>query len=222
MFVFVAALIGCTAARMNAEPTIPIPASADGSAASGHRQHLSQPWNQAPDAGLQPGSVRTAWTPSALIVEADLTDSEVMTAARDDNEKLWELGDTFEMFLKLPGETRIAELHVAPNNTRLHLGLPGPRGRATPESRPLQFDAMCVSPVGFTSSVTRLSKGWVVRAAIPPAVFGLKRFEQGQQLRVSFCRYDASTGQKPVLSTTASHPVIDFHRPHEWTLVVLK
>jgi len=43
----------------------------------------------------------------------------------------------------------------------------------------------------------------------------------GLALRVSFCRYDATSVGEPVLSTTANHPVTAFHRPHEWTPVTL-
>ena len=207
---------------MNSETTDPIPVLMDGTALPRHSHKLSQPWSQEPDADFRPGTVRMAWTPQALIIEADLVDIELITMAKRDNEMLWSLGDAFEMFMKLADEPGIAEMHVAPNNIRLHLAMPGPRGRRTPDSRPLPFEEMCVSPVGFTSSVVVTANGWMVNAKIPPAVLGLNEFERGERLRVSFCRYDASSGKEPVLSTTASHPVIDFHRPHEWTQVVLK
>ncbi|MFY8217254.1 MAG: hypothetical protein ACOVMP_11715 [Chthoniobacterales bacterium] len=207
---------------MNSGANDPIPVLMDGAALPRHSHELSQPWSQEPDADFQPGTVHMAWTPQALNIDANLVDVELITMAKRDNEMLWSLGDTFEMFLKLADEPEIAELHVAPNNTRLHLAMPGPRGRRTPDSSPLQFEEMCVSPVGFTSSVVLTAKGWIVKAMIPPAVLGLNEFERGEHLRVSFSRYDASSGKEPVLSTTASHPVIDFHRPHEWTLVVLK
>jgi len=215
-------MIGCSIDGMTSEANDAIPVPTEGSSALGFRQELAQPWNQKPDPKLQPGVVRMTWTRDALIVEANLVDVEVMTKAARDNEMFWSLGDTFEIFLKLSAEPAIAELHVAPNNKRLHLALPGPRGRRTPKSRPLPFEEMCVSPVGFTSAVTLTANGWTVRAMIPSSVLGLAEFSRGQYLRVSFCRYDATSGQKPVLSTTASHPVIDFHRPEEWALVVLE
>lgn len=50
------------------------------------------------------------------------------------------------------------------------------------------------------------------------SVFRIASFYAGLALRVSFCCYDAASVDEPVLATAASHPVIAFHRPHEWTL----
>jgi hypothetical protein len=61
----------------------------------------------------------------------------------------------------------------------------------------------------------------VVEATVPSGVLSLERFAAGQELRVSFCRYDAGTTSAPVLSTCANHPVVSFHRPAEWPRVVL-
>jgi len=41
------------------------------------------------------------------------------------------------------------------------------------------------------------------------------------RFRISFCRYDASSTGESILSTTAGHPVVAFHRPDEWTQIVL-
>jgi hypothetical protein len=60
-----------------------------------------------------------------------------------------------------------------------------------------------------------------VSAKIPAGVLGLGRLESDVRLRVAFARYGAAFGREPVLSTTASHPVISFHRPDEWSLVIL-
>jgi hypothetical protein len=57
--------------------------------------------------------------------------------------------------------------------------------------------------------------------SIPASVFHIQSFDPGLALRVSFCRYDAPSVGEPVLSTTADHPAIAFHRPHEWTTVAL-
>jgi hypothetical protein len=42
---------------------------------------LGQPWNATPDADFQPATVRLAWTPADLLVEADLTDRDVFSRA---------------------------------------------------------------------------------------------------------------------------------------------
>jgi hypothetical protein len=66
-----------------------------------------------------------------------------------------------------------------------------------------------------------LTVGWRVKASIPAGVLGLPAFAEGQRFRISFCRYDASSAGESILSTTATHPVVAFHRPNEWTQIVL-
>ncbi len=188
---------------------------------SGTTFRLAQPWSPTRDAAFEPTTVVLAWSPAALRIEADLTDRDVFSKATGDNQKTWELGDVFEIFLQVEGRTGFAELHVTPNGHRTDLDLPGPRGRATPESAPVPFERMLVSPIRFSATTTRTSDGWRVVAAVPPSVFRLAEFAPSQRLRVSFSRYDATTGQGPVLSTTAAHSKIDYHRPDEWTLVQL-
>ena len=168
--------------------------------------HLAQPWAAQPEARFRPGTVRLAWSGDALLVLADLQDDEVRTAATEDNQRLWELGDVFEIFLQTEGSGAYAELHVAPNGVRMHLRFP--------ESLP-------VIPVGFPASANLTAGGWQVEARIPADVCGLPCFEAGRKLRVSFCRYDAGTDSPPVLSTSAAHPEVSFHHPEEWPRIVL-
>lgn len=188
---------------------------------SGSKFHLGQPWTRSLDQGFRPCEVRLSWTPAALLVEANLADDEVFTKATADNQKMWELGDVFEVFLQVEGRREFVELHVVPNGFRVHAHLPGPRGMATPTSEPLAFESMLVSPVGFTAKAVKTKSGWRVSERIPAAILGLDAFRPGQDLRISFCRYDGSPGGEPVLSTSASHPVISFHRPDEWAKIRL-
>ncbi len=178
--------------------------------------YLGQPWRQSTGPEFKPAAVRVAWTPETLIVKAVLSDDEVSTLATDDNQKMWQLGDVFEMFLQAEGRADYVELHITPNNRRMHLHLPGPGGRSAPDAECLPFENMLVTPVGFSSKVTRTSKGWNVSVKVPAAVLGLVSFKSGNSLRVSFCRYDYAKHRELVLSTTSPHPVISFHRPDEW------
>ncbi len=198
-----------------------IPRSQDGSAAQGARFDLGQPWAEAVQARFRPAIVHLAWTLGALLVEADLTDDEVYSSSCNDNDRLWEMGDVFEIFTMIEGRRDYEEFHLAPNNCRMHLRLPGVGGRPSPESKPLAFEEMLVSPIGFAGEARRTSLGWRVEASIPAEALRLPAFVEGQRLRVSFCRYDASSVGEPVLSTTSPHPVMAFHRPEEWSLIVL-
>lgn len=188
---------------------------------SGITLHLAQPWNDSPDPGFQPGKVQLSWTPTALQIEADLTDDHVFTAATGDNQKTWDLGDVFEIFIQPVGRRDYVELHVVPTNHRVHAQFPGPGLIASPNEPLLAFDQAIVDPAGFTSTATQTPKGWKVTATIPASVLDVAKFTPGQRLRISFSRYDATPDQDPVLSTTAAHPVIRFHRPEEWTEVEL-
>lgn len=157
------------------------------------------------------------WTSDGLHMRARLPDDEIVTQATSDNERLWQLGDVFEIFLMIQGRTDYVELQVSPNNKRLHLHLPGIRGKIEPAGEAAAFETMLVSPVGFEASVACDANEWRVTVMVPPRVFDLEKFEPGLELRVACARYDAGSTSVPILSTTACHPIIDFHRPEEWT-----
>ena len=183
---------------------------------------LRQPWLNKAEEDFRTARVWVGWTADALHVRAILTDDELTIKATADNQRMWELGDVFEMFVMVEGRRDYVELHVTPNNMRLHVRLPGVGERARSVDEPLSFEDMVVTPVGFESSVTREENGWSVSAKIPAAVLGLDRLKPDTRLRVAFARNDAASGREPVLSTTASHPVISFHRPDEWNSVILR
>lgn len=182
---------------------------------------LGQPWRWVTEELFRSADVWLGWTTDALHVRAIMNDDEVTTKATKDNQRMWELGDVFEMFVMVEGRSDYGEFHVTPNNKRLHLHLPGVGGRVLPDGKPLSFEEMVVTPVGFSSSVSRNENGWSIAVKIPSDVLLLDHLKPGVRLRVAFARYDAGTGRKPVLSTTARHPVVSFHRPEEWTRVLL-
>ncbi|GAB4169676.1 MAG: hypothetical protein Fur0032_08280 [Terrimicrobiaceae bacterium] len=183
---------------------------------------LTQPWQESPEAGFQPGEVRLSWAPEKLVVVADLSDRDVKTLATAHNQKLWKLGDVFEVFVQVEGREDYAEMHVAPNNQQMHLKLPRVGWRPSPDAEPLTFDQVLVSSVGFYSETIRTPTGWYARLEIPAEVLGLKEFRPGEALRISFCRYDYNGDREPVLSTTAKHRKVAFHQPGDWTRILLE
>lgn len=193
-----------------------VDASADGRALS-----LGQPWNAKVEPGFRPAEVQVRWDRDALIVQADLRDDDLRTLATGDNQRMWQLGDVFEMFIQVEGRRDYAELHVTPGGHRLHMKYPDVGGKMA-SGRVLAYEEMLVSPVGFTATAARTPDGWRVDARVPARVLGLDEFQSGQELRLSFSRYDASAEGDPVLSTTAAHPIVAFHRPDEWTRVRLE
>lgn len=178
--------------------------------------HLGQSWLVKPDTGFAPAIVRTGWRHDALLVFAELSDVDIFTRAARHNDRFWELGDTFEMFLQPPGGTSYVELHVTPNNLRLQLRFPKPLATGDPDP----FAAGSLPTPAFDSHtwVAQQHQKWFVFAQIAAASAGYTTGPLAPSTwRFSFSRYDATRDrQAPVISSSSPHIVPAFHRPHEW------
>jgi 2-hydroxy-3-oxopropionate reductase len=180
---------------------------------------MRQAWREAPEPAFQPAVVRTAWHHGSLYVFADLIDDDVTTAATAGGQRFWELGDTFEMFLRRDGVSSYVECHVTPTNLRLQLRFPdgGPAALAADGDA---FTPALIEDDGFQSRTWRRDdgRGWLVLAAVPGGLAGAG--DDGLEestWRVSFSRYDYTRGvSAPVISSTSPHAQPSFHRQHEW------
>src|SRR5689334_15362337 len=83
--------------------------------------HLGQAWEVKESEGFAPALVRVGWWRKSLLVYAELTDADIFTQASGLNERMWELGDAFEIFLRPDGDEAYVEFQVTPNNQRLQL-----------------------------------------------------------------------------------------------------
>jgi hypothetical protein len=175
---------------------------------------FAQRWRQTPDAGLMPGQVKVGRRESALWALADMEDAEIFNLADRHNLSTWELGDVFEVFAQRQGEPGYVELHVTPDNYRLHLRFPDEaairRVRAGEERHAAYFGDP--DPLVSRAWVHRQEKVWRALLQLPFAV------SPGEAWRLSFCRYDSTRGAEPVAASTSPHTVGDFHRPSEWLL----
>ena len=169
---------------------------------------LGQAWNAVQEAGLRPTRVWAGFADGALLVRAELDDDDVFNDARTHNARTWELGDVFEIFARREDEERYVEVHVTPDNVKLHLRFDDFGHGA----RIASIDEVAQDPSAIDSSARRTVHGWEARARVP------LRAGPGELVRVSFCRYDATRGREPMLSSSSPHPVLRFHRPLEWTL----
>jgi len=180
---------------------------------------MQQAWLPAPDPAFTPATVRTGWRGDALLVFAELDDEDIFTAATDHNQAFWELGDTFEIFLRPADQQGYVELHVAPNNLHLHLWFPdaGFLARTPPAD---VFGLALRPPEAFTSRVwvDEAAGRWSVLAEVPAAVAcGHPRVLAGSEWQFSFSRYDFARGRKEaVISSTSPHAAPSFHRQQEW------
>src|SRR4051812_47158826 len=82
---------------------------------------LGQSWRNNPEEGFMPATVRAGWRNDTLLLLAELQDNDIFTTAKNPNERLWELGDTLEIFLRPVEQSAYVEFHIAPNNLRLQL-----------------------------------------------------------------------------------------------------
>jgi hypothetical protein len=178
---------------------------------------LGQTWQPWRSEAFAPCSVRVAWSGDEVLVYAELTDVDIHTKASGLNQRLWELGDSFEMFLGRETEDAYVELQVAPNNQRLQLRYES--HAALERARRLNnLDAVLISGEAFRSQVWITSGEWHVFAAIPVGLVCVGQTElPGSCWRYSFSRYDYTTGNaEPVISSSSPHAQADFHRKHEW------
>lgn len=168
---------------------------------------LGQAWRAEPEADLRATRVAVTFRAGVLHVEAELDDDDVFNAATAHNQRTWELGDVFEIFARRDDEAGYVEVHVTPDNIKLHLRFVD----ALQHQRIASIDEVAADPAAIASSAQRTPAGWRVKVAVPLSAAA------GEVIRVSFCRYDATRGGgEPVLSSSSPHPVLAFHRPHEW------
>ena len=185
---------------------------------------MGQAWRAAPENGLRPGIVRFGWTPDALWILAELADEHVASRSTRHNLDMWALGDVFEVFIARRGSPRYLELHVTPNNHRLHLRWTG-RDLDKVRQKLKTVADFRADPDAFQSWVSCRpdGSGWQVLTRIPAAIFtGDMTFRAGQKFAFSFSRYDAGPKATPdILSSTSPHRKPNYHRRHEWRTVVL-
>jgi hypothetical protein len=194
------------------------PASLRSAFAGATRLELRQAWRGVPDEHFLPGTVSLAKTANSLLILADLRDLCLSTRAAANNERFWELGDTFEIFLRDPARAEYLELHVCPAGHRLQLRFPSAEAVASIRREKMDPLIHAVNEPLFTYSAVPTKEGWLVFAEIPFSNICPEPFDT---LLVSFGRYDYGEDGPPVLSSTSPHPVLDFHRQEEWTRISL-
>jgi hypothetical protein len=183
---------------------------------------LGQAWLLSAQATFRQGIVRLGWQGTKIIVAANLEDESVFTEATADGQRLWELGDVFEIFLRDAESEDYLELHVAPDDKRLQLHFPSRQAVFALRSGQGRLEDFMVKESLFDFQTQRAVRAWKVVALIPGSSLGLKVASlKGRTMFASFGRYDyASDGGPAVLSSTSAHAKPDFHRQEEWTRLV--
>ncbi|MGH7953093.1 MAG: hypothetical protein ACREFE_14420 [Limisphaerales bacterium] len=180
---------------------------------------LRQAWLPKPEADFAPAIVRAGWRDHSLLLFAELTDADIFTRATDHHQRFWELGDTFEIFLRPVEQKSYVEFHVTPNNLRLQLRFAD--AGALEHSRKIDsFENVTVHDNLFHFKTWIQSNGgrWFAFAEIPAGSVGEKsKSLPGSKWLFSFSRYDYTRGRnEPVISSTSAHTKPDFHCQNEW------
>lgn len=175
---------------------------------------LRQAWLPRSEENFRAGTVRLGRRETALLCFAHLEDRSIFGEATGDHQRLWELGDVFEIFLRDPARPEYLELHVTPFGHRLQLRYPSAQAFAELRKKGDPLSCLVREPV-FDFSVRPVVSGWEVFSRVPLAAISPGPI---RELLVSFSRYDyGSKSEPPVLSSTSPHTVCDFHRQDEWT-----
>ena len=180
---------------------------------------LGQAWHAAPEPDFTPGTVRVGWRGESLLLLAELKDADIFTRATALNQRMWELGDTFEIFLQPATAPGYVEFHVTPNNQRLQIDFANAAAYERVQAS-RNFEELFVPGEVFRSLTwcQPEKQTWWVYAEIPAAsVCGTNGPLAGTGWRFSFSRYDYVRGRlEPILSSSSSHAVAGFHRRQEW------
>ncbi len=177
---------------------------------------FGQGWRDAPEAEFRPASVRVGWTAEALWFLSHLEDDDIHNAATRPNERTWELGDVFEIFVRRMDAPRYFEAHVTPENQTLQLELPHPLPGLDWPPPGLREDLLA-----GTRALVEAGQ-WRALAGIRFAAMG-EEATRGAGWLFSCSRYDYTRGrQAPILSSASPHATPNFHDQSAWGTLTLE
>jgi hypothetical protein len=179
----------------------------------------------------RPKEAASAWVgydDEGLRFYALLEDSDMTTRATADNQRLWELGDVVEFFVK-PREDRpeYYETHLDPAGHMMDLYV---ESREKFENETISWEDM----VDFESFASRRVETfpersrWAAELRTPWRTYGCESPPApGTRWRFAVCRYDYSSRHRsgvdePELSSTAHITELSFHRHDEWHELVFE
>lgn len=179
---------------------------------------FGQAWEPRETPDFSPASVKLGWNDAGLLAEAVLEDADIFSNATADNQRLWLLGDVFEIFLRDSRVETYYEFHVAPNGHRLQLRFESQAIITQLREGKLQLESLMKSDPLFDFDVKVEAGRWKVRTLLPfNKLYPDLPPGRGQEWIISFSRYDYTRGKDdPVYSSTSPHAQPNYHRQHEW------
>jgi hypothetical protein len=184
------------------------------------RLALGQFWQDPKALPAEGASAYIGAAAEGLCFYGRLQDSDIFSTATADNQKMWTLGDTLEVFVK-PGTERTDywEIHVTPNDFIMDIHIPD-RERFTGGEVTWQD---VIAPNSHSKKRVAVLDGvWAVELCIPWAAFDLKGIPAaGTTWLFAVCRYNYNGGlDNPEHSSTASFTEPGFHQYEEYTHLV--
>jgi hypothetical protein len=178
-----------------------------------------QAWLAEPDPEFRPMRVKAGWTRDALYVYAEIEDLDIFNPEKRFNKPSFMSGDVFEIFLRPCDQESYVEIHVTPENQKLQLRIPSAKALTEPRAMPgIPQEWFNDKVVESRVRVNAVAQRWEVAVEIPfDLVCEVLLPREGDRWLFSFSRYDYTRGQeKPVLSSSSPHQVLNFHRQEEW------
>ena len=175
---------------------------------------LRQFWHGPEKFPSEDGTAYVGATEEFLVFYACFQDSDIFSHATDDNQKMWELGDVAEFFIKPENnQTDYWEIHVTPNDFMLDLHIPD---RDQFFSGGVSWEQVSTPNSHAIKRVAVMDGKWSVELSIPWGTFGLHSPPpRGSVWRIAICRYNYNGGMnQPEHSSTAALTKLNFHQ-HE-------
>lgn len=162
------------------------------------------------------GVARIGASEAGLAVYVRFEDSDIFSTATADQQRMWQLGDVAEVFVK-PGRDRTDywEVHVTPNGFLMDLHIPSREGMRSGEH---SWEEIIAPESGATFHTLVAHGWWSAELTIPWSAFGLEgRPSPGTTWQFAVCRYNYNGGlEDPELSSTAPLTQASFHRYEDY------
>ncbi len=180
---------------------------------------LRQSWRKEDAADFREGRVHFGWHEGSLVGLVELNDGSIGNRASGFNQRTWELGDAFEIFIRVADETPYYEFHVTPENQRLQMRWPAPGTlQREAEAGTLRHEDYFLPAPPLLHSHTWVqpdAQKWFVAFSLP-----LSKIAEGgvppSRIALSFCRYDADAEGDREFSSTTKLPFAGFHEVQFW------
>jgi len=184
---------------------------------------LIQAWINPNTLPTEQGTAKIAWNDNAICFLMQLENKNPNTKATQNNQKMWELGDTVETFIK-PGidQTGYWEVHVTPNNLLMDIYI---KDRTPYMAEKITFQDAVKYNSNAQKHVTidSVNNIWTIELQIPWQTFNLQHPPKiGTQWQFAICRYNYNPNNpEPELSSTAYLTKLSFHNYEDYHTLII-